>query len=102
MEVEMAVHAGTAAPRNDRRQRYNALVTQICGEISGGRDFVNPPNWIGVRVEPSEREFIGEKAAGGKIVGQTFVEPFGKVQVSYFRVELMHRLVKHLVVRVNF
>src|SRR5437899_332770 len=68
IEVEMAVHAWSAGARDDGPKWNNALVLQIRGEVRSSGDFVNPPYWIGIGIEPSESEFAAEEAAGGKIV----------------------------------
>ena len=86
---------------DDRAKRDDAPVGDVLIEVRVSRDFIEPPDWIGIRVGMTEKELVIFDAAGGEIFGKPFFNPFFEVNVRDFAVQLVHSFVKHPMVRIH-
>ena len=64
IQVEVLIHAGTTSIRDDLTQRNNAAVAKVLFKRSGGGDFIDPPDGIGIGVDSPNLQFVVSKLAG--------------------------------------
>ena len=102
VQVEVAIHARAPVAGNDTTQGDHTAVAKILREIRAGGDLIHPPNGVGVRINASHRERSRRQAAGGEILGQSFLQPFLKAQMGHLLVELVGCFVQHPVAWVDF